>query len=272
MKQYFFNIPLLKSKILFEISDGDYKKNREPELADYFIFVKNPSDNININIIQNIEDVLFHLYKKKDKQQESEENSDLKYKAYYKKYNTYIRQEHKLPLYLNNTIVIFEELYNYIIKEYEHPHSTYDNHENEINDNEHEYEYADIEEVSLSMDEPILSPAFSMDKDNSLNKPSISKNIKKPSSVETEYDSSFLFDKEDDISLNELKDSMGIENEDFDSDSDIPDFPVEDPDKNKSKSRFVSETVNISKDEENGEFLLSGLLDQAGFDKNKDKK
>lgn len=268
MKQYFFNIPLLKSKILFEISDGEYKKNREPELADYFIFVKNPSDNINTSIIQNIEDVLFHLYKKKDKQQESEENSDLKYKAYYKKYNTYIRQEHKLPLYLNNTIVIFEELYNYIIKEYEHPHSACDNYENEID----EHEYADIEEVSLSMDEPVLSPAFSGDKDNNQGKSSISKNINKPSSVEQEYDSSFLFDKEDDISVDELKDSMGIDNEEFDSDSDIPDFPIEDPDKNKSKSRFVSETVNITKDEENGEFLLSGLLDQAGFDKNKDKK
>lgn len=262
MKQYLFNIPLLKSKILFEFSEGEYKKNREPEIADYFIFVQNDSNSLNTDIIKNIEDVLFHLYKKKDKTQEE---TDLKYKAYYKKYNTYIRQENKLPLYINNSIVIFEELYNFIISEYEKKLTQ--------SENTHpSFDLSQIEEVSLDINEPLIPGEFSHHENNQeINTEQKNHNKHSDSRNEEEYDSSFLFDEDEKISVNDLKESMGIHHEDdFDSDSEIPDFPMEKPDKN--KSRFTSESVTITKDDENGEFLLSGLLDQAGFDKTKDKK
>lgn len=265
---YKMNVLDLDARVTLEFSDKEYSKIRHPEEQEYFIHIYTKSKNIDEKLLSYIEDMVEYLYHKKDKGK----TEDRHYKIKISSLKTYIRNENKQPLVLNNLIVIFEELHHEISNIINNLNSeNIENEEDNINDEE-------VEHINL---DNIIPNKNHKEKNTEILIPKNQKTIQKREELPAKEN------KEKTTSTHELMDDESIEIaqirtnirkelqmpefEDFGDE--MPELPTEFPGEKKGNSGMNVETIPYDPNHINGEALMASLLTQAGHDgQNKDNE
>jgi hypothetical protein len=258
---YKMNVLDLDARVTLEFSDKEYSKIRHPEEQEYFIHIYTKSNNIDEKLLSYIEDMVEYLYHKKDKGK----TEDRHYKIKISSLKTYIRNENKQPLVLNNLIVIFEELHHEISNIINNLNSeNIENEENNINDEE-------IEHINL---DNIIPNKNNKEKNIEVSIPKTQKTIQKREELpvkENKEKNTITHELMDDESIeiaqirtNIRKELQMPEFEDFGDE--MPELPTELPGEKKGHSGMNVETIPYDPNHINGEALMASLLTQAGHD------
>lgn len=256
MKNNIFNIkiPELRSRVTLEFSNKEYSKVRKPEEQDYFIHIFSKSKKLNEEILSYVEDVLEFFYYKKDKGK----TADRHYKIKIRSLNTYIRNEEKQPLVLNNLIVIFEELQKSINAQLENksPAKEEPVPDPMVSEEVSEVEHINLEDmIKVKKTEKATPPPKKVEP-----QPVVNVKPKKEPVI-------FMDDEEVEIAQIRQNIRKELNTPDFEDFGDeMPELPLTMPEESKKEKGMNVQSIPYD-GEVDGEALMASLLNEAGYNK-----